>query len=103
MQFTKLGSKNQLIKLNKWKDGKDSVWNFVVDEIKLNQQLIVVSKAKDWHKTWWRSSKICEEILKLQKTIQHQNRHTKKPLSEVSRQQQYNRKQVATTVNLLWK
>ena len=47
MQFTKLGSKNQLIKLNKWKDGKDSVWNFMVDEIKLNQQLLYQKRKID--------------------------------------------------------
>ena len=47
MQFTKLGSNNQLIKLNKWKDGKDSVWNFVVDEIKLNQQLLYQKQKID--------------------------------------------------------
>ena len=40
MQLIKLGSKNRLIKLNKWKDGKESTWNFVIDGVKLNHQLL---------------------------------------------------------------
>ena len=107
MQLTKLGSKSRLIKLNKWKDGKESNWNFVVDGIKLNQQLLHQKQKIEvkLDEEILKRKKCEEEVLKLQKTIQQQTqesslkRHTRKPLSEVSRQQQYNRKkQMATTV-----
>ena len=37
--FSKLGGKNGQQQLLKWKEGKDSIWNFEVSEIEVNRQL----------------------------------------------------------------
>ena len=95
MQLIKLGSKNRLIKLNKWKDGKESTWNFVIDGVKLNHQLLHQKREAEvqLNEEILKRKKCEEEVLKLQDVILNQDhkRH-RKPLSEVSRQQQYNRK-----------
>ena len=40
MNLSKIGSKSRVIKLSKWKEGKESTWNFVVDGVELCQQLL---------------------------------------------------------------
>ena len=91
MNLSKIGSKSRLIKLRKWKEGKESTWNFVVDGVELCQQLLQQKRKVE--------VQLNEEVLKRKKCeevvckLQCQpSSHTRKPLSEVSRQQQYNRK-----------
>lgn len=104
MQLSKLGSKSRLIKLSKWKEGKQSVWNFVVDGAELCQQLLRQKRKAEiqLNEEVLKRKKCEEEVRKLQKTQPQESSkksHTRKPLSEVSRQQQYNRKkEMASTV-----
>ena len=107
MQFEKLGSKSRLIKLDQWKHGKNSVWKFVIDGVKLSHQLLNQKQKIEaqLNEEVVKRRKCEEEFLKLQKTISHQESSQKKsrqkPLSEVSRQQQYNRKKVMASSKLL--
>ena len=115
MQLKGCGSKSRLNKLSKWKDGRDSIWYFTFDKSRsiVNQQLLkqkLELEAKLNEEIVKRKS--CEEeIHKLEKTneqlatrqhvesdivFEHQipptRKRARKPLAEVSRQQQYNRK-----------
>ena len=94
MQFGKLGSKSRLIKLDQWRHGKNSEWKFVIDGVKLLHQKKKIEAQLNEEVV--KRRKCEEEVLKLQKTILHQEssqkKSSRKPLSEVSRQQQYNRK-----------
>ena len=87
-----------MIKLSKWKEGKESTWNFLVDGVKLCQQLLHQKRKVEVQlNEEVLNRKKCGEIVHKFKETQSQvsfqtSSHTRKPLSEVSRQQQYNRK-----------
>ena len=71
MQLIKLGSKNRLIKLNKWKDGVESTWNFVIAGVKLNHQLLHQKRIAEvqLNEEVVKRKKCEEEVLKLQNVI----------------------------------
>ena len=97
MNLSKIGSKSRVIKLSKWKEGKESTWNFVVDGVELCQQLLHQKRKVEVQlNEEVLKRKKCEEIVHKFKETQSQvssqtSSHTRNPLSEVSRQQQYNR------------
>ena len=76
--------------MERWKS-----WNFVIDGVKLNHQLLHQKREAEvqLNEEILKRKKCEEEVLKLQDVILNQDhkRH-RKPLSEVSRKQQYNRK-----------
>ena len=84
MQFGKLGSKSRLIKLDQWKHGKNSVWKFVIDGVKLSHQLLNQKRKIEaqLNEEVVKRRKCEEEFLKLQKTISHQESSQKKIQAE---------------------
>ena len=99
MQLKGCGSKSRMNKLSKWKDGTESTWYFTFDKSRsiVNQQLLkqkLEVEAK-LNEEIVKRKRCEEEILKLEKRNEQQlakKHHVRKPLAEVSRQQQYNRK-----------
>jgi len=94
MQLARCGSKSRLLTLDKWKNGTQCIWYFTLDACKVNQQLLKEkSEMEAKLKREVDERKKCEEdILKLKKQQLGGKSYERKPLADVSRQQQYNRK-----------
>ena len=94
MQLARWGSKSRLLRLNEWKSGTKCIWYFTLDACKINQQLLKQkSEMEAKLKREVNQRKQCEEdILKLKKRQSGNKSYERKPLADVSRQQQYNRK-----------
>ena len=103
MKLSKLGSKSRANQLNRWKEGEESTWSFVVGEVEVSRQLLDRKrKTENELKEQIVKRKKCEDELKVlkakveeQTSIITQSSHktyTRKPLSDCTRQQQYNRK-----------
>lgn len=103
IKLSKLGGKSRANQLNRWKEGEESTWSFVVNEVEVNRQLLHRKrKAENELKEQIAKRKKCEEEIKAlkakveqQSSIITQSSHktyTRKPLSDCTRQQQYNRK-----------
>ena len=112
--YSKLGGKNRQKKLAQWKEGA-SVWNLVINESEVNQQLLKRKRNAETklEEESIKRRKLEAEVGKLQKSSKQQSkviarrrtglsensRKSSKPWSEYSRQQQYNRKRsVATSI-----
>ena len=102
LKFCKLGSKSRTLQLNNWKEGKEATRNFMVNDTEVNRQLLNRKrKAENLEVEMSKRKKCEEEITTLQAKLQEQTRiieqsshkkYTRKPLSDCTRQQQYNRK-----------
>ena len=98
----KLGSKSRVLQLNHWKEGKGATWKFSVSDTEVNRQLLHRKrKAENLEEEISKRQKCEQEIEILQAKLQEQTKilgqsshkkYVRKPLSDCTRQQQYNRK-----------
>lgn len=107
--FSKLGGTKRKQQLLKWENGRESVWNFEVNEVEVNRQLLKRKRVVERHLNdeVVKRKKIEAEVKSLRKTTKKQAKvisHLKTCRSETgrgssskswekySRQQQYNNK-----------
>ena len=99
LKFCKLGSTSREIQLNNWKEWKAATWNFVVNDVEVNRQVLSRKRKAEELETETLKRKRCEEEIKtLQAKLQEQasiitqssqKNYIRKPLSDCTRQQQY--------------
>ena len=107
LKFCKLGSTSREIQLNNWKEGKTATWNFVVNDVEVNRQVLSRKRKTEELETETSKRKRCEEEIKiLQAKLQEQasiitqssqKNYIRKPLSDCTRQQQ-SKKNIVTNI-----